>query len=370
MDQGTDARPPPQPAGPSAVRLPERLDQTTVSGLWRGLVGAVRAGHTPVLDLSATRSFDSAGVALILALEEQAGSEATLVGATAEIERSVARGRAAYAGRPAPAALVEDSLPVAIGAAAVGRLRGLGDSIAFLGQTATAGALTLARPGSLRVRDTLHQAEEVGTRALPLVGMIGFLFGLILAFQSAVPLRQFGADIFVANLVAVSVFRELGPLLAAVILSARSGSAFAAEIGTMKVNEEIDALTTMGLDPFRFLVMPRLIAAVVMMPVLIIAIDLAAVAGMVTVMTSMGFPFAALSTQVVNWSSPADVLGGLAKGLVFGAVVAGIGCARGMNTGVGPRAVGESATAAVVGGIVAIILLDGGFAVLFYVMGW
>jgi phospholipid/cholesterol/gamma-HCH transport system permease protein len=216
----------------------------------------------------------------------------------------------------------------------------------------------------------MRHAEEAGTRALPLIAMLGFLFGLILAFQSAIPMRQYGAEIFVANLVAVSVFRELGPLLSAVILAGRSGSAFAAEIGTMKVNQEVAALQTMGLDPFRFLVVPRLIAAFMIMPVLIAVMNISAVLGMASVMTSLGFPMVAISNQVVSWTNPSDVIGGVAKGMVFGAVVAGIGCARGMRTGAGPRAVGDSATAAVVGGIVSIVVLDGMFAVFFYLMGW
>lgn len=353
-----------------AMALPERLDAASVPAVWSQLLARARPGAEVMLDLSATRALDTAGVALILALEERTGREVRLEGAAEDIRRLVERGRR-VAGQRSPAApKPPESLPVAVGVAAVARVGRWGDGLAFLGRIAAAVASTILRPGTLRLRETVRQAEEIGNRALPLVALIGFLFGLILSFQSALPMRQFGAEIYVASLVSVSVFRELGPLLASVILAARSGSAFAAEIGTMKVNEEIDALTVMGLDPFRFLVVPRLIAAVAMVPVLIVAMNLTALAGMVTVMTSLGFPFAALSTQVVTWSTPADVFGGLVKGMVFGAVVAGIGCARGMATGVGPRAVGESATAAVVGGIIAIILLDGGFAVFFYMMGW
>lgn len=352
------------------LALSGRLDSASVAMLWQPALAAVAPGTPVTIDLSGCSYCDVSGTALVLAIEDRSGGDAALVGAAPGIARLIERTREAYARRPPPVATTPPSLPVAIGAAAVGKLRDLHGRIAFLGQTASSTLATVLSPRGLRFQDAMFQAEEVGTRALPLIAMIGFLFGLILAFQSAIPLRQFGADIFVANLVAVSVFRELGPLLSAVILSARSGSAFAAEIGTMKVNEEIDALNTMGLDPFRFLVMPRLIAAVVVMPVLIIAMNLAAVAGMAAVMMSLGFPWAAVSSQVVNWTGPSDVLGGLFKGLVFGAVVAGIGCSRGMNTGVGPRAVGESATSAVVGGIVAIIVLDGIFAVLFYLMGW
>jgi phospholipid/cholesterol/gamma-HCH transport system permease protein len=350
--------------------LSGRLDAHSVAALWREALAAVTPGATLAIDLSGCGYCDVSGSTLLLALEDRAGSRAVLHGASPRIVRVIERAHEACRMSPAPAPPPAPSLPVAVGEAVVGKIDDLGERIAILGRTATSAVLTALNPRSLRWPDTWHQAEEVGSRALPLICMIGFLFGLILAFQSAVPLRQFGADIFVANLVAVSVFRELGPLLSAVILAARSGSAFAAEIGTMKVNEEIDALNTMGLDPFRFLVMPRLIAAVAMMPVLIIAMNLSAVAGMAAVMMSLGFPWAAISGQVVSWTGPSDVLGGLAKGLVFGAVVAGIGCSRGMSTGVGPRAVGEAATAAVVGGIVAIIVLDGIFAVLFYLMEW
>ncbi|WP_439578236.1 ABC transporter permease [Elioraea sp.] len=353
-----------------ALALSGRLDARSVAALWHEALAAVTPATPLTIDLSGCTYCDVSGSALVLALEERAGARTTLRGAEPGVARVIDRAREAYARRPPPHPVAPPGLAVAIGEAVVGKVQDLGDRIAILGRTATSAVLTAVNPRSLRWPDTLHQAEEVGSRALPLICMIGFLFGLILAFQSAIPLRQFGADIFVANLVAVSVFRELGPLLSAVILAARSGSAFAAEIGTMKVNEEIDALTTMGLDPIRFLVMPRLIAAITMMPVLIIAMNLSAVAGMATVMMSLGFPWAAISIQVVTWTSPADVLGGLIKGLVFGAVVAGIGCSRGMSTGVGPRAVGEAATAAVVGGIVAIVVLDGIFAVLFYLMGW
>jgi phospholipid/cholesterol/gamma-HCH transport system permease protein len=369
MESATTA-PPALTRRDGALVLSGRLDAHTVAALWDKALAAVTPGAPATVDLSGCTYCDVSGTALLLAIEEKAGAPVSVVGAEPGIARLVERAREAYAKRPTPEVATPPSLPVAVGEVAVTKVRDLGDRVAFLGQTASSAALTVLNPRTLRFPDTFFQAEEVGTRALPLVCMIGFLFGLILAFQSAIPLRQFGADIFVANLVAVSVFRELGPLLSAVILSARSGSAFAAEIGTMKVNEEIDALTTMGLDPFRFLVVPRLIGAIVMMPVLIIAMNLAAIGGMASVMLSLGFPWAAISNQVVSWTNPADILGGLAKGLVFGAVVAGIGCSRGMNTGVGPRAVGEAATSAVVGGIVAIIVLDGLFAVLFYLMGW
>jgi len=354
----------------SVLPLSGRLDAASVSRLWQA---TMRAASAPVaIDLSGVTYCDGAGAALVLAAERraQAAGGGGLVGAAPEVAAVIALARKGMRQSAARASPPAESLPVALGRGAIGGAARLSDSIAFLGEAMAATVLTLARPWTLRWGDAMRHAEEAGTRALPLIAVLGFLFGLILAFQSAVPMRQYGADIFVANLVAVSVFRELGPLLAAVILAGRSGSAFAAEIGTMKVNQEVDALVTMGLDPFRFLVVPRLVAALAMMPVLIATMNLAAVAGMTAVMLSLGFPLVAISNQVVSWTEPSDILGGLAKGMVFGAVVAGIGCARGMRTGAGPRAVGDSATAAVVGGIVAIVAIDGLFAVFFYLMGW
>jgi phospholipid/cholesterol/gamma-HCH transport system permease protein len=350
--------------------LTGRLDAAAVSRLW---TQTLRDAAAPVaIDLTGVTYCDGAGAALVLAAEKRAAQAGGggLVGAAPEIAAVIALARKGEATVTEPSKPAKEGLATSLGRSTVEGVRRMGDSLAFLGEAVTATVASLARPWTLRWADTMRHAEEAGTRALPLIAMLGFLFGLILAFQSAVPMRQYGAEIFVANLVAVSVFRELGPLLSAVILAGRSGSAFAAEIGTMKVNQEIAALQTMGLDPFRFLVVPRLVAAFMIMPVLIAVMNISAVLGMSSVMLSLGFPMIAISNQIVSWANPSDVIGGLAKGVVFGAVVAGIGCARGMRTGAGPRAVGDSATAAVVGGIVSIVVLDGLFAVFFYLMGW
>lgn len=202
-----------------------------------------------------------------------------------------------------------------------------------------------------------------GLQALPLVIVLGVLFGMILAFQSAIPMRQFGADIYVAGLVAISLFRELGPLLVAVILAGRTGSTFAAELGTMQVNEEIAALKTMGIDPETMLVPPRVGAAMTVMPGLIAALDIAGLFGMAIVLMILGYPPAAIIAQIKGTSNPTDLFLGLSKGTVFAYAVAMIGCRAGLTASGGPHAVGEAATSAVVGGIVATVLLDGLFAV-------
>jgi phospholipid/cholesterol/gamma-HCH transport system permease protein len=238
--------------------------------------------------------------------------------------------------------------------------------LVFLGAVAVALVRLPTRLHMFRARDLVRATDEAGVQAIPLVVLLGVLIGLILAFQSLVPMRRFGADIYVANLVALGLLRELGPLLTAVVLSGRSGSAFAAEIGTMKVNQELDALATMGVDATTMLVLPRLIAAMLVMPVLTVIMELAGLLGMTLVLSVDGIPPVTIADQVVHAVIPLDFYGGLFKATLFGGVVAAIGCRSGLGTGVGPRAVGLSATAAVVGGIVASIVLDGLLAVLFF----
>ena len=248
-------------------------------------------------------------------------------------------------------------------------VRSAADGVAFFGESLVALATLPRHRRQFRLLDLARLADEAGWQALPLVMLLGFLMGLILAFQSSIPLRRFGADLFVVNLVALSLLRELGPLLAAVILSGRTGSAFAAELGTMKVNEELAALETMGISSVTMLVLPRLAAAVAVMPVLTLFLELAGLLGMLTVMMAFGFSPATVSGQLLRAVHLRDLWGGLFKAVCFGAAVAGIGCRAGLATGIGPRAVGQSATAAVVGGIVVTIVLDGVFAIVFYRLG-
>ena len=181
-------------------------------------------------------------------------------------------------------------------------------------------------------------------------------------------MRQFGAELFVADLVGLSILRELGPLMTAILLAGRSGAAFAAEIGTMKVNEELNALTTMGLDPVRFLVIQRVFAGPLLMPVLTAYAMFMGVLGGVFVMLAMGFPLAQIWSQLSGALGVWDVTVGTVKSVVFGAIVAGLGCLRGMQTKEGPTAVGDSTTRAVVAGILMIIVVDAVFAVLTYVL--
>lgn len=243
------------------------------------------------------------------------------------------------------------------------------DLIAFLGSLTVSLARAAGNPRSVRWEDALRVAENAGVNALPIVGLVSFLVGLIMAFQSAIPMAQFGAQIYVANLVALSMLRELGPLMTALILAGRTGSAFAAELGTMKVNEEIDALVTMGLDPVQFLAVTRVIATFIMTPLLAIFADVVGVLGGAIVLMSMGFSPETYYYQVVYAVTYIDFLEGIFKCFAFGLIIAGVGCARGLQTRIGAAAVGESATRSVVTGIILIIVADGTFAVIYYFLG-
>lgn len=240
----------------------------------------------------------------------------------------------------------------------------------FLGEFSFHFLNMILRPFSLRWGDTIRVAERVGVDALPIILLIGFLLGLIMAFQSAVPMRIYGAELFVANLIGLSLLRELGPLITSVILAGRTGSSFAAELGTMKINEELDAMTTMGLEPVRFLVLPRVVAAVAMVPLLTVFFNLAGLIGGLVVLKSFGYPMVVYVNQVVSAVTMGDLAGGLLKSCVFGALVAGLGCYMGLSTKSGAGAVGESTTRAVVSGIIAIAVADGVFAVVFFLLDW
>ena len=346
--------------GATRLRLSGRLDAAGVGALWAPVMRA--AGKSPLhADLTAVTDCDTAGVAMLLAAEAAHGKPIEWVGASSQVTALLDRLRALPPAAQQPKAKAGSLRD--IGVAATASLR---DAIAFLGEGLLALLRLPARLRMMRMRDLLGLIDLAGVQAIPLVLLMGFLIGLILAFQSAIPLRAYGADLLVAYLVSISLVRELGPLLAAVILAGRTGSAYAAEIGTMKVNQELDALSTMGLDIMTMQVLPRMFAAMLVMPVLTMALVMAGLVGMASVMVMLGFTPAAVLNQIQQSVKLPDLFGGLFKATCFGAAIAAIGCRAGLATGSGPRAVGIAATSAVVGGIVATVVLDGGFALLFY----
>lgn len=209
-----------------------------------------------------------------------------------------------------------------------------------------------------------EQMVLIGVNALPIVGLLSLLLGLILAFQSAFQLQQFGANIFVANLVGVSMTREFGAMMTAIILAGRSGSAIAAELATMKVQEELDALRTMGINPTRFLLLPRLIAICVMAPLLTLMADVVGIGGGFIIGTLyMDLSAGAFINQTLIAVTLSDFMHGLLKSVVFGAIIGGVGCWCGMSIEGGASGVGRQTTRAVVASIFLIILADSIFAV-------
>ncbi|MBP9164565.1 MAG: ABC transporter permease, partial [Leptospiraceae bacterium] len=183
--------------------------------------------------------------------------------------------------------------------------------INFIGECSVLLFSSLKHPSKIKWLEVVKLAENAGVNALPIIVLIGFLLGLIMSFQSAIPMQRFGAEIFVANLVSMSLFRELGPLMTAVIIAGRTASSFAAELGTMKVSEEIDAITTMGLSPLQFLVIPRLIAGIIISPMLTIFFNLAGLIGSAVVMMSFQYPFITFVNQVLSAVKNPDMFGGL-----------------------------------------------------------
>lgn len=262
------------------------------------------------------------------------------------------------------------SLLAQIGSESLKLGRQMGEMIAFIGDTVL-GLWRLVRGRAhYRRSDLWYLIQECGAQALPIVSLISFLLGLILAFVGAVQLEMFGAQIFVADLVGIAMAREMGAVMTAIIMAGRTGASFAAQIGTMEVNEEIDALKTFGFSPIDFLVTPRVVALVIMMPILCLYADLLGIIGGAVVGTAMlDIPL----TQYINETRAAlsisDFAIGLFKAGVFGVLIALAGCLRGMQCGRSASAVGAAATSAVVTAIVFIIVTDGAFAVITNILG-
>ena len=240
----------------------------------------------------------------------------------------------------------------------------------FFGYTLVALGGVIVRPWRLRLTATVAQMEATGVNALPIVGLLCFLVGIVLAYMGALQLERFGATILTVNLVGVSVLREIGILLAAIIVAGRSGSAFAAQIGTMKVNQEVDALETMGLSAIEVLVLPRLIALMIVMPMLTVWADAAGLlGGSVVALFLLDLTFQQFLTQLQGAVDIWDFATGLMKAPVFALVIALVGCYDGLRVSGSAESVGQYTTRAVVESIFLVIVLNAGFAVAFAELG-
>ena len=350
----------------------------------RGNMDATNAG--PLIESLSTRLKEYAISSLTVDLEEvdYLDDFGTLV--LSELRKMVAHGKTAFRIINASTKINEllsllefDSLDeqvriqkmrspgvfVRLGEATIQHISELKYAISFIGSIVLSFIHVCSKPRSLRKNDTLLYMQRVGVDGLPIVALISFLMGLIMAFMSSVQLQQFGANIYVASLVGLAMTRELGPIITAIIVAGRSGSAFAAEIGTMKISEEVDALFTMGFNPVLFLVVPKLIAALVMVPILTLFSDLFAIIGGLLVGISMlDLTVNSYIAQTIKTLTLFDVFWGVLKSGVFAVLITWIGCLRGFQVRGGAASVGQATTSAVVSSIFLIILTDSIFSVI------
>lgn len=276
----------------------------------------------------------------------------------------------------APAAVPaaeRDALPVRwvtfVGARTLGQYFDVKEFARFIGNCTLAAAQLAKRPVRFRWRDCFEQMQLCGAHALPIVGLISFLVGVTMAYLAASILRQFGGDIYVADFIGVAVLREMGPIMAAIVIAGRTGAAYAAQLGNMKANEEIDALETLGLSPIQFLVLPRVFALLVMMPLLALyANALGILGGMIVAAGLLQIPPVAYWIELKSIVTLPDLASGLIKSVGFGILIAVAGCLRGMQAERSASGVGSAATSAVVTGLLFVIVANAVFAVVFNVI--
>ena len=364
----------PQDGARLMVELAGRLDASTLQQAWEKAVEPTRKNPPKSLkiDLSELVYCDGAGLGLFAELRKivvGSGGQMELAGARPELKRFVDM---SLLQDPLAGELkqVQQANPVVqIGQRTSQIAHDIRQQVAFLGELTVTLFWALTHPHKVRGHDMLRVAAKAGADAVPVVCLLGLLIGLILAFQTASPLERFGAQPLIPMIVSIAVVREMGPLITAVILAGRSGSAFAAEIGTMQVTEELSALKTLGLEPVRFLVVPRVLAALIVTPLLTVFNIAMSILGAYIVMASLGYSLAFYIDSVQSSVTYTDFIGGVSKSLVFAIIVAGIGCLRGIQTKSGPGAVGDSTTRAVVAGIVLCIAADAVIGVVYYYLG-
>ena len=328
---------------------------------------------TLTFDASQVTSLDGAGIAFLIGIEEvqqKAGAQFDLVGLDSRYEPLLNEFDPISHLFPVSVVKPKQSFTVSTGIAAQNIIDDARGLITFTGHLAADLVWSIRHIKQVRWGDFVNAAVEAGVAALPIVGLVAFLIGVILSFQAAIGMEQFGATSFVGPLAALGIVREMGPLITAILLAGRSSAAFAAEIGTMTVNSEVDALVSGGLSPIRFLVVPRVLAGILVSPILTLFADIVSIFASMLTMLIYGIPFINFYNGMLSAIDVEDILSGLIKATLFGVVVSAMGCLRGMQTGTGAAAVGISATRAVVSSIVMIVLVDGIFAFISYKTGF
>lgn len=342
---------------------------STIGAVDQDLRGFV--GNVDRIDISQVEELDTVGAWLASSLSRSL--DAPITGADERARRLIDAVRVSdeRADVAPPRELVFQRVPREVGAWATETFAGMVHVIGFLGAILAAAFNLLRHPSRFPLTALVRQIELVGVSALPIIGLMSFLIGIVIAQQGAVQLAQFGAEQLTINLVGRITLRELGVLMTAIMVAGRSGSAFAAQIGTMKLTEEVDAMRTIGISPVEALVIPRIMAAVLMMPLLgFYAAVMAIIGGAVISDLTLGIPFWTFLERIQDVVPTYDLWVGLIKAPVFGLIVALSGCYQGMCVSGNSEDVGRRTTKAVVQAIFAVIVLDAFFAVFFTEVGW
>ncbi len=370
------ARHDPGPETGADIQVGSAPDELRCAGAWvlRGISGLEpRLARLPSsgsgglsIDASAVSAMDTPGAWLLhrtLRALERDGRSVQLRGLRPEFEallRLIAAQDVAAQFEATPGRLAR------IGRRAWSSLSNAFGMLSFLGENAIVLMRSVARPQRIRWRAIAYNLQTTGFEALPITGLLSFLMGIVIAYQGAEQLRQFGANIYVADLVGLSMVRELSPMLTAIIVAGRSGSAYAAQIGTMKVTEEIDALRTIGVGPLELLVLPKVLALIVALPLLTVYTDVMGVlGGMIMARAQLDVSFGAFFERLLEAVTLNSLLVGVGKAPVFAVIIALVGCYQGFQVGGSADSVGRQTTLSVVQSVFLVIVTDALFSILF-----
>jgi phospholipid/cholesterol/gamma-HCH transport system permease protein len=368
-------------ASHAQVSLSGAVNVYSLAGVWSDVrkqqnqwleQGSTQA-HSLIFDASKVSSLDGSAFAFLIDMQEaqnKAGGQFDIQGLDPKYQPLLREFDPINKLFLVPTVKQKRSFVVSTGMAAQNLMDDARGLVTFTGHLSADLVWSIRNIRQVRWGDFVNAAVEAGIAALPIVGLVAFLIGVILSFQAAIGMEQFGAVSFVGPLAALGIVRGMGPLITAILLAGRSSAAFAAEIGTMTVNSEVDALVTGGLSPIRFLVVPRVLAGILVAPILTLFADAVSIFSSMLTMQIYGIPFINFYNGMLAAVGIEDVLSGLVKATLFGVVVSAMGCLRGMQTGTGAAAVGISATRAVVSSIVMIVLVDGIFAYISYRTGF
>jgi phospholipid/cholesterol/gamma-HCH transport system permease protein len=361
--------------GELLVSFKTPLTYDNAAEIWQSLSGLVaRKENTSFLfDLSGVSKVDSAGAALVRSIQrlcDRRGVRFRIESIEPQIKHFLdyLERESPQQEQPPPP---DGSVVTRLGAFLIGQAVELREFVRFCNSFLAVAGASVRHPGRFRWKETLYYLQVAGPNAMTILFLISFLLGLVMTFQAAIQLRQFGANIYVADLVSLALIRELAPVFTAILLAGRSGSAFAAEIGTMKIGEELDALAVMGFDLTEFIAFPKVVALMIAAPLLTMWANFAGLAGGIAVssisldLTPYGF-----MNEVYSAITFGDIAGGLVKAEVFAILIALAGCFRGFQTGMGADSVGRQATAAVVSGLFLLIFADAILTVIYYAFGW